>query len=41
MNYHAHIYWKNSQERDHTEGARWIGGPLELDLVFLQNFQDD
>ena len=109
MNYHAHIYWKNSQERDialslhfqleeygcrigrvwdrpigphplpmyqvyynssnqnlvesylktqpltillhedigidhvrdHTEGARWIGEQLELDLVFLENFQDD
>jgi aromatic ring-cleaving dioxygenase len=26
--------------RDHTEGARWIGTPLELDLVFLENFQE-
>lgn len=27
--------------RDHTEGARWIGEQLELDLKFLENFQDD
>lgn len=108
MNYHAHVYWKNSQERelalslreylshmgcglgsvhdraigphplpmyqvmydnsikpqvevflesksltvllhedigidhvrDHTEGARWIGEALDLDLEFLAQFQD-
>lgn len=27
--------------KDHTEGARWIGKPLELDLEFLKNFQDE
>ena len=24
--------------RDHTEGARWINDPLELDLKFLEQF---
>lgn len=27
--------------RDHTEGARWIGEQLELDLNFLRQFQDE
>lgn len=26
--------------RDHTEGARWINTPLELDLQFLENLHD-
>ena len=26
--------------RDHTDGARWINEPLELDLKFLENFDD-
>lgn len=26
--------------RDHTEGARWIGESLDLDLEFLAHFQD-
>ena len=26
--------------RDHTEGARWINEPLELDLQFLENLHD-
>jgi DOPA 4,5-dioxygenase len=26
--------------RDHTEGARWINEKLDLDLEFLENFQD-
>jgi len=25
--------------RDHTEGARWINGPLELDLEFLRKLE--
>lgn len=25
--------------RDHTEGARWINEPLELDLKFLEEFE--
>ena len=25
--------------RDHTEGARWINEPLELDLKFLEDFE--
>jgi DOPA 4,5-dioxygenase len=25
--------------RDHTEGARWIGKPLELDLDFLRRIE--
>lgn len=27
--------------RDHTDGARWIGDPLQLDLEFLRQFQDE
>lgn len=27
--------------RDHTQGARWFGEPLELDLEFLARFQDE
>ena len=27
--------------KDHTEGTRWIGEPLELDIEFLKNFQDE
>ena len=27
----------DDQIRNHTEGARWIGKPLTLDLVFLRN----
>ena len=26
--------------RDHTDGARWINEPLQLDLKFLENFHD-
>lgn len=26
--------------RDHTEGARWIGTPLKLDLEFLQQIDN-
>lgn len=26
--------------RDHTEGARWIGTPLQLDLDFLREFDE-
>ena len=26
--------------RDHTTGARWLGETLELDLVWLQNYQN-
>jgi DOPA 4,5-dioxygenase len=26
--------------RDHTEGARWIGKPLELNLEFLQRVEE-
>ncbi len=25
--------------KDHTDGARWINTPLELDLQFLENFE--
>lgn len=25
--------------KDHTDGARWIGEPLQLDLEFLETFQ--
>lgn len=27
--------------RDHTEGARWIGQKLELDLVWLKNYVEN
>lgn len=26
--------------RDHTEGARWINTPLQLDLQFLENLHE-
>ena len=26
--------------RDHTDGARWINTPLELDLQFLENLHE-
>lgn len=29
-----------SHVRDHTEGARWIGEPLKLDLEFLKKIDD-
>ena len=25
--------------KDHTDGARWINTPLDLDLQFLENFE--
>lgn len=28
-------------ERDHTDGARWIGKPLELDIEFLRALEHD
>jgi aromatic ring-cleaving dioxygenase len=28
----------NDDVRDHTEGARWLGEPLQLDLVWLKNY---
>jgi DOPA 4,5-dioxygenase len=29
----------NDHMYDHTEGARWLGSPLELNLEFLRNFR--
>jgi DOPA 4,5-dioxygenase len=29
----------NDHMYDHTEGARWLGTPLELNLEFLRNFR--
>ena len=29
----------NNHMNDHTEGARWLGTPLELNLEFLRNFR--
>ena len=29
----------NDHMSDHTEGARWLGTPLELNLEFLRNFR--
>jgi DOPA 4,5-dioxygenase len=29
----------NHHMYDHTEGARWLGTPLELELAFLRNFR--
>jgi aromatic ring-cleaving dioxygenase len=29
----------NDHMYDHTEGARWLGTPLELNLEFLLNLQ--
>jgi len=29
----------NDQMYDHTEGGRWLGSPLELNLEFLRNIK--
>ena len=31
----------NDDVRDHTEGARWLGEPLQLDLVWLENYTNN